>query len=246
LQYREAKWNNMARERDREAIRAAKAKLSPDALAVRDARLTYLNAHKLYSLETISKEIDDNHIVGDVVEFGIALGGSSILLAKKMSPERSFTGYDVFGMIPPPSERDTPKEHDRYSIIASGQSTGIKGDTYYGYQENLEQKVRDSFAAFGMPVDGRRISLVSGLFEDTVIFAPDRRIAFAHIDCDWYDPVMLCLTRTYAVLSPGGFIVLDDYNDWDGCRRATDEFLAAHPDLHLRTEVPHAVIVRAA
>jgi asparagine synthase (glutamine-hydrolysing) len=28
----------------------------------------------------------------------------------------------------------------------------------------------------------------------------------------------------------GTTIVLDDFNDWTGCRRATAEFLSSHPD----------------
>jgi formylglycine-generating enzyme required for sulfatase activity len=42
---------------------------------------------------------------------------------------------------------------------------------------------------------------------------------------DWYDSVKLCLDRFYDYVQPGGYIVLDDYGDWEGCRIATDEFL---------------------
>jgi O-methyltransferase len=29
-------------------------------------------------------------------------------------------------------------------------------------------------------------------------------------------------------VSPGGFVVIDDYNDWEGAKAATDEFRAAN------------------
>ena len=37
-----------------------------------------------------------------------------------------------------------------------------------------------------------------------------------HIDCDWYEPVMLCLERLHPLLSPGGYVIADDYFDWEG------------------------------
>ena len=87
-----------------------------------------------------------------------------------------------------------------------------------------------------------KVALHRGLFENTVRFSPDDAVVLAHVDCDWYDPVKLCLERTLEVLRSGGFIILDDYNDYGGCRKATDEFLAVHPQLKLVRTLPHAVI----
>ncbi len=43
--------------------------------------------------------------------------------------------------------------------------------------------------------------------------------------CSWYEPVMTCLMRVFPNLVVGGSIILDDYHDWGGCRKATDEYL---------------------
>ena len=91
-------------------------------------------------------------------------------------------------------------------------------------------------------MDGRRIALHEGLFEDTL--HPPREVAFAHIDCDWYDPVKLCLQRIVPRLSPGAHLILDDYNDYGGCRRATDEFLEDAPDLQIVSRAPNFVLRR--
>ena len=53
----------------------------------------------------------------------------------------------------------------------------------------------------------------------------DQPVAFAHIDVDWYDPVKTCLERVMPNLVAGGSVILDDYHDWGGCRKATDEYL---------------------
>lgn len=100
----------------------------------------------------------------------------------------------------------------------------------------------ETFKSFGYPIDGIKLVLHRGLFEDTVRFTPGDEVALAHLDCDWYGPVKLCLERTAEVLNPGGFMILDDYNDYGGCRKAADQFLAAHPQFALVRSKPHAVI----
>ena len=50
-------------------------------------------------------------------------------------------------------------------------------------------------------------------------------VAFAHIDVDWYDPVKTCLERIFPNLIVGGSLILDDYHDWGGCRKAVDTYL---------------------
>ena len=49
-------------------------------------------------------------------------------------------------------------------------------------------------------------------------------MAVLHCDGDWYDSVLLTLETFYPKVSPGGFVVIDDYGHWVGAREATDEF----------------------
>lgn len=234
----------LARMRDRIVEKYWRARLSGTARAVRDARLTYLPAAKLRRLETCLARIEKDSVDGDWVEFGVALGGSSILIAARMGPRRRFAGYDLFGTIPPPSEQDGEEAHRRYRIIADGRAQGIGGDRYYGYESNLYERVKANFAAFGLTVDDRRIRLVKGMFEDTVSFNEGAQIAFAHIDSDWHDPVALCLERSYPHLARGAIVVLDDYNDYQGCRQATHEFLERYDDIRLLDASYNAILAR--
>jgi O-methyltransferase len=91
-------------------------------------------------------------------------------------------------------------------------------------------------------VDGKRVSLVRGLFRTPL--HPPGPIALAHFDCDWYDAVRCCLVRISSGLSPGGFIVLDDYFDYGGCTEATHELLAAEPSFSLDASGENAVLRR--
>lgn len=208
------------------------SRLSATARSVRRERLTYLSPWRLRRLETALKEVLKENVPGDIAEFGIALGGSAIILSKKASRHgRRFHGFDVFGMIPQPkSAKDDQKARDRYKTIASGESVGIGDDLYYGYRDNLYDEVCRSFMKHGLIVDGSMVRLHKGLFEDTLPAAGIEKIAFAHIDCDWYDPVTYCLNSLADRVSPGGAILIDDYHDYGGCRTAADEFLQARPD----------------
>jgi asparagine synthase (glutamine-hydrolysing) len=212
-----------------------RAMLSAEARRVLDERLTMLGMAKLQRLEGTLRSVTRAGVAGDAVELGMALGGSGILIARgALAAGRAFHGFDVFGMIPPPdAEKDDPGSLARYEEIASGRSPGIAGDTYYGYVPHLFDVVSASFARHGVPVDGVRVALHKGLFDETVPAAMPARVCFAHIDCDWYDPTRFCLEQLADRVPSGGVIVVDDYNAYGGSRRATDEFLAARPDYRL-------------
>lgn len=223
--------------------RRAEAQLSPVAKRVRREHLTYLRPERLQVLERCAAEVRRGGVAGDFVECGVALGGSLVLLASVMGPGRELHGYDVFGMIPPPSEHDPPEVHERYAVIVAGESDGIGGDRYYGYEEDLLGRVSATAARYGFPV-GDRVHLHRGLFEDTL--HPTGPVALAHIDSDWFEPVDCCLRRIGPLLEPGGLIVLDDYEDYGGCKEAADAFVAEQPGFSLR-ELPaggNAAIVR--
>lgn len=200
---------------------------SPLIRSVKAERLTYLSQEKLQRLWDCLLEIEKNAVPGELLEFGVALGGSGVAIAQyARAGQRRFHGFDVFGMIPAPdSEKDDAKSRERYRVIAAGESHGIGGDQYYGYREDLFGEVCATFSRYGRPVDGETVTLHKGLFEDTWAQYPKTPVALAHIDCDWYAPVKFCLDSIAPLLAAGSVVVLDDYNDYGGCRAATDEFL---------------------
>ncbi len=194
---------------------------------IRARNLTYLSTRRLASLATTCRSIEEAGLQGIFLEAGCALGGSSILLASEKKAERPLLIYDVFGMIPPPTDEDTQDVHDRYATIVSGKSKGIRGDKYYGYEEDLFDIVKGNLKGFGIDCEAQSVSLVRGLIQDTLDIT--QPVALAHVDVDWYEPVMTCLQRIFPNLVVGGSIILDDYHDWGGCRKATDEYLRQVP-----------------
>ena len=195
---------------------------------VMDEHLSYLGVVALRTLAAAVTELEAAGVPGLIVETGTALGGSAIVMATAKSPQRAMKVYDVFGMIPPPGERDGADVHDRYETIVSGAADGLGGETYYGYRTDLMAEVAESFARHGVPVGEHHVELVQGLFEDTLTL--DEPVALAHLDGDWYESTMTCLRRIVPLVSPGGRLVIDDYDAWSGCRTAVDEFFTGRTD----------------
>lgn len=202
------------------------------ARRIRRDRLTYLSRERLASLCRAADEV--RAVPGNVVECGVALGGSGIWLAWLLK-SREYHGYDVFDQIPPPGPEDPAKAHERYAVIASGQSKGLGGDTYYGYLGDLLDRVSTAFAGYNLSPH-----LHKGLFEDTL--HPEWPIALAHIDCDWYEPVKVCLQRITPWLAPGARVIIDDYYDYGGSQKAVDEHLATYQGFTTVRKAGHLVL----
>lgn len=203
---------------------AAPQAVTPIISSVRADNLTYLDDAALNDLYQQIGRIESEGVAGCLIEAGCALGGSAIVMAAAKSASREFFVYDVFGMIPPPSEMDDEDVHRRFDVIVSGGSEGIDGDKYYGYETNLYDTVTGNFSRHGFPVERNNVRLVKGLFEDTINM--NGPVALAHLDGDWFESVMTCLQRITPHLVKGGVLVIDDYYAWSGCRKAVDAYFA--------------------
>lgn len=195
--------------------------------SVMEEHLSYVGVVGLRTLAQMVLDVEEHAVPGMLIETGAALGGSAIVMAAAKSADRPMRVYDVFGLIPPPGDRDGDDVHARYATIASGGSQGLGGETYYGYRSDLLGEVEESFVRYGLPLAENHVELVKGLFEDTLVV--DGPVALAHLDGDWYDSTMTCLSRIAPHLSPGGRLIIDDYDLWSGCRAAVDEYFAGRP-----------------
>jgi len=146
-------------------------------------------------------------IEGDIVECGVYKGGSAAVLGSAMvrlddERPRKLWLFDSFAGMPPAGEQDGAFSHT------------LKV-TYVG----SEQQTRALLGQAGVPPG--RFEIVKGLYADTF---PTVEIPLLHIDCDFYEPHKLTLEKFYPAVSPGGFVVLNDYGIYKGARAATDEF----------------------
>lgn len=175
------------------------------------AGYTMVSVPRLHNLYQRVREANDRNIAGDIVECGCWHGGSAAVMASAnlvTGTERTSWLFDSFEGLPQPGENDGQYEHDFF---------------YDGWCKGHTDKVREIFQKVGIPA--QNLKIVPGWFEDTLPHVPIERIAVLHVDADWYDSVKLVLETFYERVSPGGFVVIDDYYVWPGCKQAVDEFL---------------------
>ena len=193
---------------------------------LRSNALTYCGRPgKLETVHDSAKRAEDSGVPGIFLEAGVAMGGSAIVIAKTKKRERELRLFDVFEMLPPPSENDDPKSHEVYRNFLAGHVSGPVDRNYVSHAKDLLAFTRENMKRAGVDPEVENIRFVKGLYEDTL--KVDEPVAFAHIDCDWYDSVRLCIDRLADRMSTNGIMLFDDYHSFAGCKRAVDEWLAS-------------------
>lgn len=164
-------------------------------------------------VETLLRE----EVEGDFIETGVWRGGSVILmkavLAQHGDQDRQVWCADSFEGLPPPNETDR-------AIEPNSDFSGMD------YLAVSQEQVEANFARFGLLDD--RVRFLKGWFSDTLPTAPVEKLALLRMDGDLYESTMDALTHLYPKMVSGGFVVVDDYGTWAGCRKAVDEYRAQH------------------
>ena len=168
--------------------------------------------------------VNDRGVPGAFVECGVLDGGSAALVAhatRDREPARPVHLFDAWQGLPP-----TVAQDGRASEVWTGEAVGSP--------RRVRRVMRQ------LKIDPARLCFHVGWFSDTFPRAQIDEIALLHIDADFYEPVRLCLQRWYPVVSSGGYVQLDDYSEFAGCRKATDEFLRDHPEVTLESHGRYA------
>jgi O-methyltransferase len=178
------------------------------------------------NLLRLATDIDSNSVPGCIVECGVLDGGTAALMARATADaKRPVHLFDSWAGLPQATDED-------------GDSGGWSGNAV-----GSPRRVLNIMRKLG--VARERVHLHQGWFSDTFSTADIDQIALLHVDADFYESVRLCLDHWYPRLSPGGYIQFDDYDDFVGCRRAVDAFLAQTPGLRLRSDGPDGSPIKA-
>jgi O-methyltransferase len=128
-------------------------------------------------------------------------------------PSRSVWACDSFAGLPPPDAGRYPKD------------AGDPHHTFSHLAVSTEQ-VRANFARYGLLDE--QVKLLPGWFRDTLPSAPIERIAVLRLDGDMYESTTVALESLYPRLSPGGYLIVDDYGAVPGCRAAVEDYRREH------------------
>ncbi len=72
------------------------------------------------------------------------------------------------------------------------------------------------------------VRFLKGWFKDTLPSAEAEAYAVLRLDGDMYESTMDALNALYPKLSPGGFLIVDDYGAVPACRQAVEDYRAVH------------------
>ena len=189
--------------------------------AVRPWSMT--SKEKLFALVTAVRYVVDHEIPGDIVECGVWRGGSmqaiARVLAGRGATDRELHLFDTFEGMPPPSADDI-----QHGGPSAAELLATKPKTAWVWAIADLEDVRAGMAQVDYPAE--RIHYHPGLVEDTIPGAAPERIALLRLDTDWYASTKHELDHLYDRVPSGGVVIIDDYDYWDGSRKAVDEFIA--------------------
>jgi Macrocin-O-methyltransferase (TylF) len=174
--------------------------------------LTMIGTTRMRNVRVLLERAIEDSVPGDVLEAGVWRGGAcvymrGIIAAWNVSDRRVWVADSFVGLPPPDPDQYPADSHDIHH-------------TYKELVVSLEE-VRANFALFGLLDD--QVCFLKGWFSDTLPTAPIDRLAVLRLDGDMYSSTMQTLTALYDKVSPGGWVIVDDYI-LDGCRQAVTDF----------------------
>lgn len=169
----------------------------------------------LYQMKNLIQKVDRNGIKGAIVETGCWNGGCGAFMAhvsKKNGSNRQTWIFDSFEGLPKPSEDDraiAEKVHRTMNDLANYLATPIENAQTIAKKLHVEDIMH----------------IVKGWFNQTVPENKDRigAIAILRLDGDYYESTKVVLDHLYPSVTPGGYIVIDDF-DYPGCRKAIYDY----------------------
>ena len=172
---------------------------------------TMVGMERLNALQSAAETIFQRNIPGDFIECGVWRGGASIFLRAVMDEynqtERTLFVADSFSGLPKSEIAvDSPLMLHKIDYLAV----------------SLEE-VQDNFKRYGLL---SRVQFLKGFFEQQS-FSEVKQLSLLRLDGDLYSSTMTCLEKLYDKVSPGGFVIIDDYSAITACKQAVDEFRQA-------------------
>jgi O-methyltransferase len=175
---------------------------------------TLIGRARLDNIQACLDRIRLDNIPGDCIEAGVWRGGSTIFMRAYLKAfgirDRKVWLADSFEGLPMPGHT-LEKDYDFYA---------------YDVLSVCEELVRHNFEVFDLLDD--QVCFLKGWFKETLPSASIDSIALLRLDGDMFESTLDSLTALYPRLSPGGFVIVDDYGTLDCCRHAVHAYRARH------------------
>lgn len=177
--------------------------------AAKSRTLTALPMHdhvRRDMLALLCRSIEERNVEGAIAELGVYQGSTARLLHHYF-PDRPLHLFDTF------------EGFDQKDVGTEKHLTGLSVETSH-FADTAVDQVKKTIAP-----KSNNVHFFQGYFPDSVpAEIKETRYALVHLDADLYAPTKAGLDHFFALLNPGGFIVVHDYNAWPGARKAVEEF----------------------
>jgi len=183
---------------------------------------TMCSKERIQSLQNTLHKI--NNLDGHIVECGTWRGGLAALMLQHILDNKLnklLFIYDTFEGMPEPGDKDHPDALRRYSELKDGE--------YSDWCRAGIDVVRDTLRQVTKTYSDH-CYLIEGKVEDTLEGFGPESIALCRLDTDWYSSTKVEMEVLYPKVVKGGYIIVDDYSDWPGCKLAVDEYLSSIDD----------------
>jgi hypothetical protein len=185
---------------------------------------TMIGLHRLNNIQQCIENVIRDGVDGDLIEAGAWRGGATIFMRAVLKQygitDRLVWVADSFEGLPKLTEAQSQHPGD-LSVEVERLNSG--GPMKLGLAVSLDQ-VRANFSKFDLLDD--QVRFLKGWFRDTLPSAPIKKLAVLRLDGDMYQSTMDTLEALYHKVSPGGYVIVDDYNVWPHCKKAVDDFRA--------------------
>lgn len=183
---------------------------------------TAVGMRRLMNIEECIRTVVREGIPGDIAETGVWRGGAMIYAAAVLAElgysahQKTIWCFDSFEGLPRPDARSYPPD---------------KGDPHHSFEwlRVSRETVQENFRKYGIDLEG--IRFVKGWFRDTL---PRWKaefklypLAVLRLDGDMYESTWIALENLYPKLSPGGFLIVDDWS-LSRARAAAEDYRARH------------------
>lgn len=188
---------------------------------------TLTSPERIMGLAASIDYVERAGIPGPIVECGVWRGGSMMAAAMRLvqlgSTERDLFMFDLFDVtqIPRPGEYDVDLSGKPY---ADGYEEAIANPGIFA--SFPAEQVLDLVAGTGYPRE--RLHAIVGPVEETIPDHAPESIALCRLDTDFYASTAHEMKHLFPRIASGGILIIDDYGEFPGCRKAVDEYLLAN------------------
>lgn len=171
---------------------------------------------RMNNLHECMRAVVADNIPGDFIETGVWKGGSTIFMRGFLKAHgidnRKVWVADSFEGLPKPS-------------LPEDRNVDLSADAM-PYLSVSEEEVRELFDRYELLDE--QVVFLKGWFKDTLPAASIEQLSILRLDGDLYESTMDALNHLYHKLSPGGFVIVDDYYALPQCEKAVTDFRARH------------------